>query len=173
MSAEEAWTPRLEAEQRARYRYSCLDHFGEDPQHYGYAANFGMADDCREAIVQQLTEMQRRHADFIARDGRLEPEDHFFAQQNAQLVRDAETYYRTMFRSNVESWNVRDTHMADTIGAIARFMKDQHTPAKIVVWAHNSHLGDASVTQMGRSGEVNVGQLMRKWYRRATCLLGL
>lgn len=153
---------------RARYRYACFDQFGEDTQAYGYAASFGLTRTCEDEVVGQLVEMQRRSAELASRDGRVEPEDFFFAEQNARLVRNAERYYRTMFSGRAESWNVRDRHMAETLNLLM-----QHRPqVKAVVWAHNSHLGDARATEMSALGEINLGQLAREHFGDEAFLLG-
>ena len=153
-----------EAARRARHRYACFEHFGEDPQAYGYAASFDLSQACEDDVVRQLGEMRQREAQYIGRgDDGAAADEFFHAEQNARLVLNAERYYRTMFRSNVSSWNLRDTHMADTLDALCTHLTDrQGSPAKVVVWAHNSHLGDARFTQMGRQGELNVGQLVRQ-----------
>lgn len=100
--------------------------------------------------------------------------DEFFsAQQNARLARNAEEYYRSMFRGRVSSWNLRDTHMADTLDALIDHLQLRNgSPSKIVVWAHNSHLGDARATQMGDAGELNLGQLSRQRHGNTTFLIG-
>ncbi|CAN5287773.1 erythromycin esterase family protein [soil metagenome] len=152
-----------EAAQRARYRYSCFDHAAEDSQAYGYAASFGLAPSCEDAVVQQLREMTRRMAEMPATPG-LERDEAFYAHQNARLVRNAEEYYRTMFHARVSSWNLRDSHMVETLQALDRHLGAQGTPPKMAVWAHNSHLGDAGSTEMSDRGEWNVGQLMRDRY---------
>jgi erythromycin esterase-like protein len=99
-------------------------------------------------------------------------EELFSAEQNARLVLDAERYYRSMFRGRASSWNLRDTHMADTLDAIAAHLRGRGRAGKLVVWAHNSHLGDASHTEMGRGGEINVGQLVRERHGDAALLVG-
>jgi erythromycin esterase-like protein len=106
------------------------------------------------------------------RDGRIARDDYFYAEQNARLVRDAERYYRTMYRGEVSSWNLRDHHMADTLDALVDFLRREGNTAKVVVWAHNSHLGDARATQMGAQGEWNLGQLVRERYSRGAVLVG-
>jgi erythromycin esterase-like protein len=158
---------------RARERYSCFDHFGEDTQSYGYATAFGIAESCEREVLDQLVEMHRRASELALRDGRVARDDFFFAQQNARLVKNAEEYYRTMFRSDVSSWNLRDRHMSETLAALEQHITGETTdPAKIVVWEHNSHLGDARATEMGRRGEWNVGQLTRQKYGRDSFLIG-
>jgi erythromycin esterase-like protein len=161
-----------EAARRARYRYSCLEDFGEDPQAYGFAASFDLGVSCEREAVEQLVELQRRAADYASRDGRVAADEFFFAEQSARLVRNAEEYYRNMFAGPVASWNLRDTHMADTLDALAGHLERQYGRAKIVVWAHNSHVGDASATQMGSRGEINLGQLARRRHAGETVLIG-
>jgi erythromycin esterase-like protein len=156
----------------ARYRYSCFEHFGEDPQAYGYAAGFGLTESCEKDVVDQLVELQRRAAEYARRDGRLAADAFFYAEQNARLVRNAEEYYRTMFRGRVSSWNLRDRHMAETLHALLVYFERQAHAGKVVLWAHNSHLGDARATDMGQAGEFNVGQLVRQRYGRDAVLIG-
>jgi erythromycin esterase-like protein len=164
-----------EAAKRARYRYSCLEDFGEDPQAYGYAASFDLGKSCEDQAIQQLVELRTKASDYAKRDGRVAQDEYFYAEQNARLVKNAERYYRTMFEGSVPSWNLRDEHMADTIDALMHYL-DRHSPAgqktKVVVWAHNSHLGDASATEMSEKGEWNVGQLMRERCGDGACSIG-
>lgn len=159
-----------QAAKRARYRYACFERFGEDTQAYGYAANFGLSKSCEDEVVSQLIEMQRRAADLVSRDGHLDPDAFFIAEQNARLVANAERYYRSMFESHTGSWNLRDQHMVETLDALINHIGA--SSAKIAVWAHNSHLGDARATQMGASGELNVGQLVRQRHGKDAILVG-
>jgi erythromycin esterase-like protein len=159
-----------EAAQRARYRYSCFEHFGEDSQAYGYAASFGLSKSCEDEVVSQLVEMQKRAGELASRDGRVDPDAFFMAEQNARLVKNAERYYRSMFAGRVESWNLRDQHMVETLDALVNHLGA--SSAKIAVWAHNSHLGDARATEMGDHGELNVGQLVRQRYGKDAMLTG-
>ena len=160
----------------ARDRYSCFEHFGREPEAYGYATGFGLTESCEQEVVSQLVELQRRASDYVRRDGRVAADDFFFAEQNARLVKNAEEYYRTMFRGRVSSWNLRDRHMAETLHALLVHLEQLHPAqgrtAKIVLWAHNSHLGDARATEMGRQGEFNVGQIVRERYGREAVLIG-
>ncbi|MGE5138270.1 MAG: erythromycin esterase family protein, partial [Rudaea sp.] len=162
-----------EASQRARYRYSCLENFHENPQEYGYAASFDLTAKCENEVVDQLVEMQRHASDYFRRDGMAGEDEAFFAEQNARVVANAEEYYRSMFRGHVESWNLRDRHMAGTLDALVRHLSRHGTPARIVLWEHNSHLGDARATEMGEGGELNVGQLVRERYAGDSRLLGM
>jgi erythromycin esterase-like protein len=158
-----------EAARRARYRYSCFEHFGEDSQAYGYAASFDLSQSCEDEAVKQLIELQRQAMVHL---GGSNGDDLFDAEQNARLVKNAEEYYRSMFRGRQSSWNLRDTHMVETIDALVGYLsRHGHTP-KIVIWAHNSHLGDARATEMGARGELNVGQLIRQKYGSQAVLVG-
>ena len=161
-----------EAAKRARYRYACLGHFGEDPQTYGYAATFGLAQPCEDEVVNQLVELQRCASEYQGRDASLADDEYFYAEQNARLAKNAEEYYRSMFSGQAASWNLRDGHMAETLDALLQHLSRDGRPAKLVVWAHNSHLGDARATQMGDEGELNVGQLVRERYGREAVLVG-
>lgn len=162
-----------EAAERARQRYACMDHHG-DPQRYGYTAAMGVSESCQQAAVEQLLEMMHSRHDWLARDGLLAEDEQFFAERNASVVCHAEAYYRGMFSSRVNTWNLRDRHMVDTVMALRRHIADQRgRPARIVVWAHNSHLGDARATAAGDRNEVNVGQLLREKVGDETLLVGL
>ncbi len=161
-----------EAAQRARYRYSCFDHHGEDPASYGYAAGFDLEENCQQAVLEQLIELQENARRFQESDGRLAADEYFFAEQNAFLVRNAEEYYRTMFSGRISSWNLRDRHMVETLERLREHLFLQDGVSKVVVWAHNSHIGDARATEMNRQGELNLGQLIRERHRRESRLIG-
>jgi len=158
------------AAQVARERYACFDHYYEDSQHYGYSASLDLSASCQEGVIEQLNQLQRRHHEYSQKDGSADA--FFYAQQNARLVKNAEEYYRTMFRGRVSSWNLRDSHMAETLEALAQHLSKDGEPAKIVVWEHNSHIGDARATEVGQLGEWNVGELARKAYDGQTRLIG-
>ena len=161
-----------EAARRARRRYSCFEHFGEDTTSYAYAAAYGATESCEPAVVEQLIEMRRRASELADRDGRVARDEFFYAEQNARLVRNAEEYYRSMFRGRVNTWNMRDRHMAETLHALVAHLSAEGEEAKVAVWEHNSHLGDARATEMGQGGEWNVGQLVRERYARESFLVG-
>jgi erythromycin esterase-like protein len=161
-----------EAARRARHRYACFDHFGEDTQAYGYATGFGLSRSCEQEVVSQLVDLRQRGVTYLARDGRDAADALFYAEQNARLVRNAEEYYRTMFLGRVSSWNLRDRHMVETLDALIVHLARHAAPPKIVLWEHNSHLGDARATDMGAAGELNVGQLVRERHGRDAVLVG-
>lgn len=159
---------------RARTRYSCFDHVSaDDGQAYGFAAAFGAGMSCERQAIDQLVETQRIAVEYAHRDGTLTEDEAFYARQNAQTVRNAEMYYRAMFGGRVTSWNLRDQHMAQTLQSLLRHL-DRHEEgrARIVVWAHNSHVGDARATEVGNDGQLTLGQLMREWYGGDIRLVG-
>jgi erythromycin esterase-like protein len=156
----------------ARRRYACFDHFAQDSQAYGYATAFGMRKPCELEVVRQLVELRKRAGEYLSRDGHVAAEEFFDAEQNAKLVIDAEQYYRTMFQGGVSSWNLRDRHMAQTLESLAEHLERRDGYAKIAVWAHNSHLGDARATEMGRRGELNLGELVRELHPRECVNIG-
>ena len=156
---------------RARRRYSCFEHFSREPQEYGYAATAGIIESCEDEVVDQLAEIQRKAGEFLTRDGQAGADELFFAEQNARLVKNAEQYYRSMFRGRASSWNLRDRHMTETIEALVAHFNGSRQP-KAIVWAHNSHLGDARATEMSERGELNVGQLIRERFGKESVLVG-
>ena len=160
------------AAQRARARYGCFDRFGDEIQDYAHAAGLGLEASCERDVVAQLIELRRQAAEYARRDGRLGADDLFVAEQNARVVRNAEAYYRTMVGGRVESWNLRDRHMTDTLEELVTHLSGAGRQARVVVWAHNSHLGDARATEMGNHGELNVGQLVRERFGARSLSVG-
>lgn len=159
--------------QRARQRYACFELFGEDAQAYGYAAVRQTNASCEDEAVEQLMTLRRKAQHYASMDGQVAADAFFYAEQNARLVRNAEEYYRAMYRGRVSSWNLRDQHMCETLYALRDHFRAQGIAApRIVVWAHNSHLGDARATQMGQWGEWNLGQLVRQRSGRDAILIG-
>ncbi|MCM6772126.1 erythromycin esterase family protein [Nocardia sp. CDC159] len=162
---------------RARRRYGCFDQFPDQGQSYGYAAAFGAGDSCERQVIEQLMEL--RDTDFrqVAADepGLDADEAHFYAERNAATVRDAEEYYRAMFGGRTLSWNLRDTHMADTLRALDEHLtRRRGHPARIVVWAHNSHVGDSAATELADDGQITLGHLVRGLYHhRESRLIGM
>jgi len=146
---------------KARRLYACLDH-AREPQDYAYEAAHGLRPACRAGAAALLADLVRKAPEYLAEDGRAAQDEQFFAERNAHVVLDAERYYREMFGGRVHTWNLRDAHMADTLLALRRHLRAGGKQGKIVVWAHNSHVGDARATEMGRHGEWNVGQLARE-----------
>lgn len=157
---------------RARDRYSCFDHVGAEGQAYGYALAYQNAIPCENEVVAQLVALRSRADAYLRRDGWIAEDELFFAEQNARVVRDAEEYYQQMYRAEVSSWNLRDRHMAGTLDALVEHLDRRLVHSKVVVWEHNSHVGDARATAMGARGELNVGQLARQRYGNECLLVG-
>jgi erythromycin esterase-like protein/predicted phosphoribosyltransferase len=158
--------------QHVRTHYSCIDRHGPDPQHYGLLAASGMTESCRKQVIRVLTDLCARRIEHVSVDGRDAADEQFYAVQNARVVCNAEEYYRNLFRSDVSSWNLRDRHMSEALVELAAHLQSQHGRAKIVVWAHNSHVGDARATDMSRRGECNLGQLVREAFPGQSKIVG-
>lgn len=161
-----------EAARAARWRYSCFDHVGGEGPEYGHAVALDVMVPCEHEVVEQLLDLRSRAAAILSRDGLLAEDEFFFAEQNARLVLDAERYYRAMYRGRVSSWNLRDHHMADTLEALLDHLDRRRPGSRIVVWEHNSHIGDARATEMSRRGELNLGQLVRTSHPDQAFLIG-
>jgi len=166
-----------EAAHRARRHYSCFDHFGKEAETYGWATASGVAPSCEEEVLQELIALRLKTMEYLQRDGQVAADAYFCAEQNALIVRDAEQYYRNMFRREFSSWNQRDRHMMESLVRLTNHLDKQprkHSgPARVAVWAHNSHLGDARATQMSARGELNLGQLVREHFANQAVLIGL
>lgn len=147
----------------AKHRYACFDHMAIEPQMYAYMTSYHMKKSCIDEVIAQLCEIQHHAIKYLQQD-RIEAEDeYFFAAQNARLVKNAELYYRSMLEGDVSSWNIRDRHMAETLNVLSDHLEHRfNKPAKIIIWAHNSHVGDARATERLDRGEVNIGQLVRE-----------
>jgi erythromycin esterase-like protein len=155
----------------AKKRYSCFEDFSKDPQAYGLTASQHSSLSCEKEVVRQLLEVQRRAAECAPGEDEC-VEAAFFATQNARVAKNAEQYYRSMYRGRPSSWNLRDTHMVETIEHLCQFNRERGVEPKVVIWAHNSHLGDARATEMGSRGELNVGQLIRQRHGADAALIG-
>lgn len=160
------------AASRARLRYECLHPFSQDSSGYGEAVLLGVSEPCRKRVLEQLVELRRHAGDYLGEDGLIAEDRYFLAEQNATVVANAEEYYRTMFGSPAPSWNLRDRHMADTLDQLQIHLARHGGAGKIVVWEHNSHVGDARSTEMAQRGELNLGQLMRERHAHSAVLVG-
>ncbi|HYD52949.1 MAG TPA: erythromycin esterase family protein, partial [Gemmatimonadaceae bacterium] len=147
---------------RARERYACFELFGPDPRDYGRLTSLGIAPPCEQEVVSQLVELRQETGRLLAHADTRAGDDLFFAQQNARVVLNAERYYRAMFGDYVRSWNLRDQHMTETLAALLAHLCTNMARSRVVVWAHNAHIGDARATEMGTRGEVTLGQLARE-----------
>lgn len=155
-----------EAAAVARRRYACLTPWQVEPADYGRAVLFGAKEPCEDAAVRQLRELLERRVGNMASE---EGEALFDAAQNARVALGAERYYRLMYHSGTESWNLRDRHMFETLRAL---LERRGPGAKAVVWAHNSHVGNAAATEMGWTGEFNIGELCRTAFGEDAALIG-
>jgi erythromycin esterase-like protein len=151
---------------RARERYACFDHFDRDPRRYARETGLAGVESCEQDVVEQLVELRERAAASAGHDS-------FHAEQNALLVANAELYYRAMFRGGAESWNLRDAHMVQTLEALtAHLERNGGGPARVAVWAHNSHVGDDRATELAHEGQLNAGQLVRERHGDDALLVG-
>lgn len=153
------------AARSARERYGCLSPWEGDPAAYGRAALMGQFHHCEGEVIEMLRELLARRLEYSAADG----DDLIDAVQNARLVANAERYYRTMYYGSITAWNLRDQHMFETLESLLSF---RGAGSKIIVWAHNSHLGDARATEMSARGELNVGSLCRQRFDDAVFAIG-
>ena len=149
----------------ARQRYGCLTPWETDPATYGHAALTGAYRTCEKEVVQMLEDILHKQSDYAAHDG----ERFMDAVQNARLVTDAERYYRIMYYGSRASWNLRDNHMFETLKTLLNFHGSE---AKAIVWAHNSHIGDAAATEMSARGEYNIGHLCREEFGNGAYSIG-
>lgn len=152
-------------EDLARKRYSCFGQYNNDPQIYGSSVRYAGMKSCEEEVVDQLHALLNKRIEYTQyeKDGLID-EDFFNAVQNARLIKNSEEYYRLIYHSNVSSWNLRDSHMSETLELLRRHLQRQKQPKKVVVWAHNSHVGNAYYTSMSDYGEFNIGQLAKEKY---------
>lgn len=154
-----------EAASIARRRYGCLTPWQQDPQTYGLMALSGKHRSCERDVVAMLNTLMQKRLQYAEHDGRR----FLDAESNAHLVKGAEAYYRVMYQGSVSSWNLRDQHMFDTFERLLDF---HGANSKAIIWAHNSHLGNAAATAMGDRGEINVGYLCRKHFGEDAYLIG-
>jgi erythromycin esterase-like protein len=155
-----------EAAALARERYACLMPWSRDPARYGRLAMTEGYARCQAPVIAMLRELHAKRPSYTAEDG----EEWLDAAANARLVKNAEAYYRAMYEGAAESWNLRDTHMFETL---CQLLEARGPASKAVVWAHNSHIGNAAFTEMGRDrDELNIGQLVKEKFGSASRLIG-
>jgi len=158
---------------RARQRTECFRYYADTPERYGSDVASGVRRSCEKEAVALFQEMEQRMSAWRARPKRERDDDLFSAYQNAHVLKNAEAYYRLSYEGGFNTWNLRDSHMAETLQEISRYEEAvRGEKAKVVVWAHNTHQGDARMTEMGERGELNVGHLMRKFHDGAAVLVG-
>ncbi len=147
---------------RARRRYECLEPFERHPEEYGLVTGYGLKASCRNEVLDQLKDIQQQASRYARLDGRVAEDQYFYAEQNARIVANAERYYAAMLDEEISTWNLRDTHMIETLERLMQHLTRHQGATKAVVWAHNSHVGDASVTSMSQRNETNVGALAKR-----------
>ncbi|WP_276499296.1 erythromycin esterase family protein [Pontibacter litorisediminis] len=150
-----------QAAEAAKQAINCFEPFNRDPQNYARATAF-VPTDCEREVIEMLQKVQQQR--IFGND----PEQEFNTKQNALVAANAEKYYRAMISGSANSWNVRDSHMMETLDRLLEF----HGPeSKAIVWEHNTHIGDARYTDMADEGMYNIGQLAREKYGRANVRL--
>ena len=150
----------------AKQRYGCLEPWAEDPQRYGALSLYEGYARCEQAVMEMMRDLIKVNFDCLSE----ECDEWLDAASNARLIRDAERYYRVMFRGAAESWNLRDTHMFETL---QQLLAAKGPNSKAIVWAHNSHIGNAAFTEMGQHrGELNIGQLVKEEFSEKSRLIG-
>ena len=150
----------------ARHRYGCLSPWEADPAAYGHAALTGAYRNCEDDVTAMLIDLMRKRQEYALSDG----ERFLDAAQNAALVANAEKYYRIMYYGSRASWNLRDDHMFETLLNVMKFHGEG---SRAVVWAHNSHIGDARATEMSRRGERNLGELCARGFGNESYRIGM
>lgn len=159
--------------EQARHYYACFDKFKRDPQDYGYAVFMQKIQSCQDDVIEALKFVQDQTWEYLGKEGLTTADEAFYAQQNARVVKNAESYYRSLFIDEVSNWNLRDSHMHETLNALIEHhkLKGIENP-KFIVWAHNSHIGNARATQMSIEGEHNIGQLVKEQFGNKSVLVG-
>ncbi len=161
-----------EAAEKARNRYECLQQYGDDPSLYGYASSQGLIPDCKEEVYTQLIEILKFEINALQNQD-ISQEELLFLVQNARVVANAEAYYRSFFKGPELTWNLRTQHMIDTLETLRIYLQRKHgCYPRIVIWAHNSHVGDARATQLFELNQINLGQMVRDIYGFDAYLLG-
>lgn len=158
-----------DAAAQARRYYACLEPYAGHPERYGMAA---LSQSCRDEVISALLEIQQKASRYARLDGRVAEDQYFYAEQNARIVANAERYYRAMIDYSYSTWNLRDEHMADTLERLISHLGRSQDRPRAVVWAHNSHVGNAEATSMGAGGETNIGALARRRYGRDCVSIG-
>lgn len=161
-----------QAASRAKEHYSCFEPWQDQSQAYGRSVTLGVSEPCRREAVAQLVEIRRSVGEHLLGDGFVKEDQYIGLEENAKAVVDAEEYYRSMFTDPSGSWNLRDRHMAETMDHLLAHLKRHDPQAKLVVWAHNSHVGDSRATDMGQRGEMTLGRYARERHGGRAMLVG-
>jgi erythromycin esterase-like protein len=143
--------------------YNCFEPYGKDVENYARVTAF-VPENCEDEVIEMLSSVRNKMNVYSKKDhGNRGEEEYFNAEQNAITAKNAELYYRTMIAGDIQSWNIRDNHMMETLERLIAFHdKEDHSKAKAIVWAHNTHIGDARATDMSKDNMINLGQLVRE-----------
>jgi erythromycin esterase-like protein len=161
-----------EAAQEAGYRYSCFEQFDQDPQQHGYTAGYGLSPQREEEAIAYAMARTQRRIEELRQSRELAAGDQLYAEEIERLIHKAEPYYREIFHGRNNGWNLRNRHLFDSLIMLINHLGKQNRKAKIVVWTHNAHLGDARFTEMSTRGELNLGQLVKETYADKACAIG-
>jgi erythromycin esterase-like protein len=161
-----------EAALRARYRYACFEQVGEAPELSGYVTSLGLEPERENELLARLVELRHRRWARVLRQGLLPGDAPYESERDARLAAAQDAYYRAMLQGRVSSWNLRERHLADSLEALLRRTSRGIGSGKVIVWAHNTHVGDARASQRGQAGEVSLGQLVRERHAGDCFLIG-
>ena len=139
--------------------YNCFEPYEKDVENYARATAF-VPENCEDEVIEMLSSLHDKMDVYSKKDHGNKEEEYFNAEQNAITAKNAELYYRTMIKGDVKSWNIRDTHMMETLDRLITFHDEGNS--KAIVWAHNTHIGDARATDMSKDNMINLGQLVRE-----------
>ncbi len=160
------------AADEAKYYYSCFEQFRRDPQAYGYYVFSQLSESCQNEVIQELKNLENLQWKLI-KEKKISQDDSFYLMQNAKVVKNSEIYYRSLYINEVNNWNLRDSHMMETLEEIIKYYnKKGIKKPKIIVWAHNSHIGNSAFTQMSLQEEFNIGQLVKEKFNNNSFSLG-
>ena len=158
--------------QEVKDNYSCLEQFRHDPTAYGYSLFSQLSQSCRNEVIEELKKLKELEWKLV-QEKKATPDEAFYLVQNARVIKNSEAYYRSLFLDEVNNWNLRDSHMMETLEEIVKhYQKNGINKPKIVVWAHNSHIGNSAATQMSNNGEFNIGQLVKEKFGNNSYSLG-
>ncbi len=158
--------------QEARYKYACLEQYRYDPQVYGYSVFTKLSESCENEVIEVLKKLEELEWRFI-KEKREQVDEAFYITQNGRVVKNSESYYRYLFVSEIKNWNLRDSHMMETLEELINYYKKNGiSKPKIIVWAHNSHIGNSKFTQMSSTGEYNIGELVKNKFGNNSYSLG-
>ena len=165
--------PVAARQMRSRYAYACFGDFSDETRAYGDEFGLTLGRSCEDEMIMELVESWQRSADTILSERRIAEHEAFFTEHEELLAHNAEWYYRAMFGGKASSWNLRNRHLDEMLAALVDHLEGSGAGGKVVLWAHNAHVGDSRANEMQHRGELSVGQLARERYGEAAVLIGL